>query len=93
MSTSPSSLGYHVVAPDQRDAGRTTSHDTRPFSTVDLHTTTISGLVTDMVFLVDALGHKDVSCVIGHDFVAVMAGWCAVVRPDLFKSSLRSIEV
>ncbi|KAF5877706.1 putative epoxide hydrolase protein [Botrytis fragariae] len=81
-----SSLGYHVVAPDQRGAGRTTGHDTRPFSTVDLHTTTISRLVTDMVFLVDALGHKDVACVIGHDFGAVVAGWCALVRPDLFKS-------
>ncbi|KAF7959733.1 hypothetical protein EAE96_001343 [Botrytis aclada] len=80
------SLGYHVVAPDQRGAGRTTGHDTRPFSTVDLHTTTITALVTDMVYLVDALGHKDVACVIGHDFGAVVAGWCALIRPDLFRS-------
>ncbi|KAF7909894.1 uncharacterized protein EAF01_003612 [Botrytis porri] len=82
-----SSLGHHVVAPDQRGAGRTTGHDTRSFSAVDLHTTTISRLVTDMVLLVHALGHKDVACVIGHDFGAVIAGWCGVMRPDLFKSS------
>ncbi|TGO13242.1 hypothetical protein BTUL_0073g00100 [Botrytis tulipae] len=81
-----SSLGYHVVAPDQRGAGRTTGHDPRPFSTVDLHSTTISRLITDMVFLVDALGHKNVACVIGHDFGAVVAAWCGVMRPDLFNS-------
>ncbi|KAF7881866.1 uncharacterized protein EAF02_006554 [Botrytis sinoallii] len=81
-----SSLGYHVVAPDQRGAGRTTGHDSRPFSTVDLHTTTISRLVTDMVFLVHALGHQNVACVLGHDLGAVVAAWCGVMRPDLFKS-------
>jgi pimeloyl-ACP methyl ester carboxylesterase len=76
--------GFHVVAPDQRGYGRTTGQattydqDLRPFSM--LH------LTRDALALVAALGHKSVHAVIGHDFGAPVAAWCAVVRPDVFRS-------
>ncbi|KAE8349074.1 Alpha/Beta hydrolase protein [Aspergillus coremiiformis] len=78
--------GYHVVAPDQRGFGRTTGWDTRPFSTVDLHTFTLTTFVQDMVVLVHALGHRSVKCIVGHDCGAVTAAMCALVRPDFFDS-------
>ena len=78
--------GYHVVAYDQRGYGRTTGWDTREFSSVDLNTFTFTRLVRDAVILVNALGYKEVACVIGHDFGAVGASMCALMRPDLFKS-------
>ncbi|KAE8454567.1 hypothetical protein EG329_000190 [Mollisiaceae sp. DMI_Dod_QoI] len=78
--------GYYVVAYDQRGYGRTTGWDTREFSSVDLNTFTFTRLVRDVVILVNALGYKEVACVIGHDFGSVGASMCAVMRPDLFKS-------
>jgi len=42
--------------------------------------------VTDMVALVSAFGHRAVSAVIGHDFGSPVAAWCAVARPDIFRS-------
>lgn len=81
-----SSLGYHVVAYDQRGYGRTIGWDTRPFSEVDLNSFTFTSLVRDAVILVNALGYKEVACVIGHDFGAVGSSMCALMRPDMFKS-------
>jgi pimeloyl-ACP methyl ester carboxylesterase len=78
--------GYLVVAYDQRGYGRTTGWDTRDFSSVDLNTFTFTRLVRDAVILVNALGYKEVACVIGHDFGAVGASMCALTRPDIFKS-------
>lgn len=78
--------GYYVVAYDQRGYGRTTGWDTRDFSSVDLNTFTFTRLVRDAVILVNALGYKEVACVIGHDFGAVGASMCALMRPDIFKS-------
>ncbi|PMD32850.1 epoxide hydrolase 2 [Hyaloscypha variabilis F] len=78
--------GYYVVAYDQRGYGRTTGWDTRDFSSVDLSTFTFTKLVRDAVILVNALGYKQVDCVIGHDFGAVGASMCALMRPDIFKS-------
>ncbi|KAF7865450.1 hypothetical protein EAF04_006425 [Stromatinia cepivora] len=78
--------GYHVLAYDQRGCGRTTGWDDRPYSSVDLNSTTLTRLVRDAVILVNALGYKDVKCVLGHDLGAVVASWCALIRPDLFKS-------
>lgn len=78
--------GYYVVAYDQRGYGRTTGWDTRPFSSVDLTTFTFTRLVRDAVILVNALGYKEVAGVIGHDFGAVGASMCALMRPDVFKS-------
>ncbi|CZR62952.1 related to epoxide hydrolase [Phialocephala subalpina] len=65
--------GYHVVAYDQRGYGRTTGWDTREFSSVDLNTFTFTRLVRDVVILANALGYKEVACVVGHDFGAVAA--------------------
>lgn len=78
--------GYFVVAYDQRGYGSTTGWDTRDFSSVDLNTFTFTRLVRDVVILVNALGYREVACVIGHDFGAVAASMCALMRPDLFKS-------
>jgi len=84
--------GYYVVAYDQRGYGRTTGWDTRPFSEVDLNSFSFTRLVRDAVILVNALGYKEVKCVIGHDFGAVAASMCALMRPDLFKSWVASIR-
>ena len=76
--------GFHVVAPDQRGYGRTTGQsmaydqDLRPFSMLQL--------TRDALALVTALGHKSVATVIGHDFGSPVAAWCALVRPDVFRS-------
>ena len=76
--------GFHVVAPDQRGYGRTTGWnadydgDLRPFS--------ILNAVRDALALVSALGHRSVAAVVGHDFGASVAAWCALVRPDVFRS-------
>lgn len=78
--------GYHVVAYDQRGYGRTTGWDTGDFSSVDLNAFRFTLLVRDAVVLVNALGYKEVVCVLGHDFGAVAASMCAVMRPDFFKS-------
>jgi pimeloyl-ACP methyl ester carboxylesterase len=43
-------------------------------------------LVRDALGLVSALGHRTVRAVIGHDFGSPVAGWCALLRPDVFRS-------
>jgi pimeloyl-ACP methyl ester carboxylesterase len=76
--------GFHVVAPDQRGYGRTTGwsanydDDLRPFRLLNA--------VRDALGLVAALGYRSVAAVIGHDFGASVAAWCALVRPDVFRS-------
>ena len=76
--------GYHVIAPDQRGYGRTTGwsanydDDLRPFRMLNA--------VRDAIGLVAALGHRQVTSVVGHDFGAGVAAWCALVRPDVFRS-------
>jgi pimeloyl-ACP methyl ester carboxylesterase len=76
--------GWHVVAPDQRGYGRSDGTEVRyeddllPFSPLNR--------VADVLGLVRALGHEQVHAVIGHDFGAHMAGWCALLRPDVFRS-------
>ena len=76
--------GFHVVAPDQRGYGRTTGWsadydgDLRPFR--------ILNAARDAIGLVSALGYRSVAAVVGHDFGAGVAAWCALVRPDVFRS-------
>lgn len=74
--------GYHVVAPDQRGYGRTTgwedSYD------ADLVTFRFLNLVRDSVALVNALGYRQTAGVVGHDFGATVAVYCALSRPDVF---------
>ncbi len=78
--------GYHVIAPDLRGYGRTGGtevqfdDDLAPFRTFNR--------VTDMVALVSAFGYRAVAAVVGHDVGSGIAGWCAVVRPDLFRTAV-----
>ena len=76
--------GYHVIAPDLRGYGRSGGTDVKfdddmaPFRTLNE--------VSDMVALVSAFGYRSVAAIIGHDFGSPVSAWCAVVRPDLFRS-------
>lgn len=76
--------GYHVIAPDQRGYGKSGGTDVKfdddltPFSTLNR--------VRDLMYLVNALGHRSVATVVGHDFGSPVAGWCALTRPDVFRS-------
>src|SRR5256885_724671 len=76
--------GFHVVAPDQRGYGRTTGWD--PDYDGDLASFRMLNLARDALGLVAALGHTATAAVIGHDFGASVAAWCALVRPDVFRS-------
>src|SRR5271169_5578503 len=75
--------GYHVIAPDQRGYGRTTGWkadfdgDLAPFR--------LTNLVRDALGVVSAFGHRSAT-VVGHDFGSSVAAWCAVIRPDMFRS-------
>lgn len=76
--------GFHVVAPDQRGYGRTTGWD--PSFDGDIRQFRMLNLMRDALGLVSALGHQSVEAVVGHDFGAAVAAWCALVRPDVFRS-------
>ncbi|HXC91787.1 MAG TPA: alpha/beta hydrolase [Stellaceae bacterium] len=76
--------GFHVVAPDQRGYGRTTGWSADYDG--ELHPFSILNAVRDALGLVSALGHRSVAAVVGHDFGASVAAWCALVRPDVFRS-------
>jgi len=76
--------GYHVIAPDQRGYGRTVGWDGSfdaeqdPFRMLNM--------VRDAVGLVYALGYRSVAMVAGHDAGSPVAAWCALIRPDIFRS-------
>jgi pimeloyl-ACP methyl ester carboxylesterase len=76
--------GFHVVAPDLRGYGRsvtvpvTYSDDLLPYSMLNR--------VSDVLGLARALGHEQVAAVVGHDWGAPTAQWCARLRPDVFQS-------
>jgi pimeloyl-ACP methyl ester carboxylesterase len=78
------SAGYHVFAPDVRGFGRTSpvpvnyTDDRRPFGTVNK--------VKDLLALVSAMGYRSMAAVIGHDAGSPLSGWCALARPDVFRS-------
>src|SRR5579862_5050780 len=76
--------GFHVVAPDQRGYGRTAGWSDD--YDADLAPFRILNAVRDAIGLVAALGHRQVSAVVGHDFGASVAAWSALVRPDVFRS-------
>ena len=76
--------GYHVIAPDQRGYGRTTGWD--PNYDGDLNSFRLLNLVRDTLGLVSAFGYRHVDAVVGHDFGSSVAAWCALVRPDVFRS-------
>ena len=76
--------GYHVIAPDQRGYGRTTGWD----ASYDADLTLYSQLnvVRDALALLAATGVRSVDAVIGHDMGSPAAAWCALTRPDVFRS-------
>jgi pimeloyl-ACP methyl ester carboxylesterase len=76
--------GYHVIAPDQRGYGRTTGWDAAYEG--DLASFRLINLVRDALGLVSAFGYRSVVSVVGHDFGSSVAAWCALVRPDVFRS-------
>ena len=76
--------GYHVLAPDQRGYGRTTGWDADYDG--DLNSFRLLNLVRDALGLVSAFGYRSVDAVVGHDFGSGVAAWCALVRPDVFRS-------
>ena len=76
--------GYHVIAPDQRGYGRTTGWDASYDG--DLGSFRLLNLVRDALGLVSAFGYANVDAVVGHDFGSSVAAWCALVRPDVFRS-------
>ncbi len=75
--------GYHVMAPDLRGYGRTDGTDVRYDD--DLRPFRMLNEVRDMLSLVAAFGYREVHLA-GHDFGSLVASWCAVARPDVFRS-------
>ena len=78
------SAGFHVVAPDQRGYGRTTGWDDAYDG--DLDSFRLPNLVRDALGLVSAIGYRSAAAVVGHDFGSPVAAYCAVLRPDVFRS-------
>jgi pimeloyl-ACP methyl ester carboxylesterase len=76
--------GFHVIAPDQRGYGRTTGWEHG--YDADLMPFRMLNVVRDALELTFALGHRSVAAVIGHDFGSPVAAFCALARPDVFRS-------
>ena len=78
------SAGFHVIAPDARGYGRSTSE---PVTFEDsLLPYSMLNRVGDVLGLVRALGYEQVAAVVGHDWGGPTAQWCARLRPDVFLS-------
>ena len=82
--TALADAGFHVIAPDQRGYGRTLGSDDN--FDVNWRACNMLRLVDDVLALVKALGHGYVHALIGHDFGSPVAAWCALSRPDIFRS-------
>jgi len=76
--------GYHVIAPDQRGYGRTTGWDGDYDG--DVASFGLLRIARDALALVAAFGYREVAAVIGHDFGSPVAAYCALARPDVFRS-------
>lgn len=74
--------GFHVIAPDQRGYGLTAGWDA-----ADVLSFRMQNLTLDCIALLANLEIDRVAAVIGHDFGAPVAGYCALIRPDLFLSA------
>ncbi|MEM7535971.1 MAG: alpha/beta hydrolase [Chloroflexota bacterium] len=80
--------GYHVIAPDQRGYGRTVIADGHWDGSYDgeLSSFRMFNKVRDVLSLVYALGYTSVAAAIGHDYGSPVAAYCALLRPDVFRS-------
>lgn len=76
--------GFHAVAPDQRGYGRTAGWDAAYDGDVDSFR--LLNLVRDALGLLEALGWRSAAAVVGHDFGASVAAYCALVHPEVFRS-------
>jgi len=77
------SAGFHALAPDMRGYGRTTGWDDGYDGDVFLFRHT--NLVRDALGLVSAFGYRS-AAVVGRDAGSPVAAYCALVRPDVFRS-------
>jgi pimeloyl-ACP methyl ester carboxylesterase len=68
--------GFRVVAPDQRGYGQTD----QPMAIEAYDALQLTG---DLVMLVRALGEES-AVLVGHDWGSMIAGYCALLRPDVF---------
>ena len=75
---------FHVVAPYLRGSGRTTGSDDRYEG--DWRASHLLNMVDDTLALVQALGYSHVHMLVGHDFGSPVSAWCALTRPDVFRS-------
>jgi pimeloyl-ACP methyl ester carboxylesterase len=76
--------GYHVIAPDLRGFGYTSGWDDRYDG--DLASFRTHSFARDALGVVSAMGYRSVAAVVGHDIGSMMAAYCALVRPDVFRS-------
>ncbi|MEX2229376.1 MAG: alpha/beta hydrolase [Dehalococcoidia bacterium] len=76
--TALATAGYHAVAPDLRGYGASEA----PPNVDDYD---IAHLVGDAAGLVEALGEQR-AVVVGHDWGAIIAWQCALLRPDRFRA-------
>lgn len=70
--------GYRVVAPDQRGYGQTEAPEA-------IEAYGLAQLTADIVGLVQALGEEQ-AVIVGHDWGALVAWHCALLRPDIFRA-------
>ena len=75
--------GYYVLAPDLRGYGKTTGWDGRYDG--DVESFSMLNLVRDCIALLSTLRIKQCH-VIGHDFGSPLAAYCALIRPEVFRS-------
>ncbi|MEL6374574.1 MAG: alpha/beta hydrolase [Pseudomonadota bacterium] len=77
-------LGFRVVAPDQRGYGQTTGW-VDGFDG-DVESYRLVRLAGDAVAFLAAIGARDATAVIGHDFGSPVAHAAALMRPDVFRA-------
>jgi len=77
------SAGFHVIAPDMRGYGRTSGWDDSYDG--DVFPFRLTNMVRDALGLVSAFGHQT-AAVVGRDAGSPVAAWCALIRPDVFRS-------
>jgi pimeloyl-ACP methyl ester carboxylesterase len=77
------SAGFHVLALDRRGYGRTTGWDDGYDG--DVFSFRYTNRVRDALGLVSAFGYRT-AAVVGRDAGSAPAAYCALMRPDVFRS-------